>query len=59
MRNASPEATRAALRELSDRIACRAGVRAVSFLRGAIPLAGEDDLFSGSMVSPNRPVRAK
>ena len=45
MRTASPEATRAALRELSDQIASTPGVRAVSFSAGAIPLAGEDDLF--------------
>jgi predicted permease len=45
MRTASPEATRAALRELSDQIATSPGVRAVSFSAGAIPLAGEDDLF--------------
>jgi predicted permease len=45
MRTASPKATRAALRELSDQIASSPGVRAVSFSAGAIPLAGEDDLF--------------
>ena len=45
MRTASPKATRAALRELSDQIASAPGVRAVSFSAGAIPLAGEDDLF--------------
>jgi predicted permease len=45
MRSASPQATRAALRELSDRIGSSPGVRAVSFSAGAIPLAGEDDLF--------------
>jgi predicted permease len=45
MRTASPAATRAALRELSDQIASSPGVRAVSFSAGAIPLAGEDDLF--------------
>ena len=45
MKTASPEATRAALRELSDQIASSPGVRAVSFSAGAIPLAGEDDLF--------------
>jgi predicted permease len=45
MNTASPEATRAALRELSDQIASSPGVRAVSFSAGAIPLAGEDDLF--------------
>ena len=45
MRTGSPDATRAALRELSDQIASSPGVRAVSFSAGAIPLAGEDDLF--------------
>jgi predicted permease len=45
MKTASPKATRAALRELSDQIASAPGVRAVSFSAGAIPLAGEDDLF--------------
>ncbi len=45
MKAASPEATHAALRELSDQIAASPGVRAVSFSAGAIPLAGEDDLF--------------
>lgn len=45
MRMVSPEATRAALRELSDQIGSSPGIRAVSFSAGAIPLAGEDDLF--------------
>jgi len=45
MRTGSPAATRATLRELSDRIASTPGIRAVSFSAGAIPLAGEDDLF--------------
>lgn len=45
MRTGKPEATRAALRELSDQIGSAPGVRAVSFSAGAIPLAGEDDLF--------------
>ena len=45
MRSASPQATRAALRQLSDQIGSSPGVRAVSFSAGAIPLAGEDDLF--------------
>jgi predicted permease len=44
MRSASPAATRAALRELSDQIGSSPGIRAVSFSAGAIPLAGEDDL---------------
>jgi predicted permease len=45
MRSASPAATRAALHELSDQIGSSPGIRAVSFSAGAIPLAGEDDLF--------------
>jgi predicted permease len=45
MKTASPEATHAALTDLSDQIAATPGVRAVSFSAGAIPLAGEDDLF--------------
>jgi predicted permease len=45
MRTGSPQATRAALRELSDQINSTPGIRAVSFSAGAIPLAGEDDLF--------------
>jgi predicted permease len=45
MKAATNEATHSALRELSDQIAAAPGVRAVSFSAGAIPLAGEDDLF--------------
>ncbi|HBB93998.1 MAG TPA: ABC transporter permease [Blastocatellia bacterium] len=45
MKTATPEATHAALTDLSDQIAATPGVRAVSFSAGAIPLAGEDDLF--------------
>jgi len=45
MKTATPEATQAALDELSDQIAATPGVRAVSFSNGAIPLAGEDDSF--------------
>jgi predicted permease len=45
MNSASPEATRAALRSLSDQIKSTPGVRAVSFSAGAVPLQGEDDLF--------------
>ena len=45
MRTGSPEATRAALRELSDQLSSTPGIRAVSFSAGAIPLQGEDDLF--------------
>jgi len=42
---ASPEAVRANLRELSDRISSAPGVRAASFSIGAFPLLDEDDLF--------------
>jgi predicted permease len=45
MQTATDEATHAALRDLSDQIGSSPGVRAVSFSAGAIPLAGEDDLF--------------
>ena len=45
MRTASPEASRAAVRELSDKLNSMPGVRAASFSVGAIPLQGEDDLF--------------
>jgi predicted permease len=45
MNNASPEATRAALRSLSDQIKSTPGIRAASFSAGAAPLQGEDDLF--------------
>jgi predicted permease len=45
MKTASPEAVSANLRELSDQLSATPGVRAVSFSSGAIPLAGEDDLF--------------
>jgi predicted permease len=45
MKDATSEATHAALRELSDQIATSPGVQAVSFSAGGIPLAGEDDLF--------------
>jgi hypothetical protein len=45
MRSGSPQATRVALHELSDQITSSPGIRAVSFSAGAIPLAGEDDLF--------------
>jgi predicted permease len=44
MRTTSPQATRSALRDLSDQIKSTPGIRAVSFSAGAIPLAGEDDL---------------
>ncbi len=45
MRTASPAATRAALRDLSDQINSTPGIQAVSFSAGAIPLQSEDDLF--------------
>jgi predicted permease len=45
MRTASPQATRAALRQLSDQIGSSPGIRAVSFSAGGIPMAGADDLF--------------
>jgi predicted permease len=45
MNSATPEALRAALRELSDQIKSTPGVRAVSLSAGAVPLQGEDDLF--------------
>jgi len=45
MRTASPEAIRASVRELSRQLSATPGVRAVSFSDGAVPLAGEDDLF--------------
>jgi predicted permease len=44
MRTTSPQATRAALRDLSDQIKSMPGIRAVSFSAGAVPLASEDDL---------------
>jgi predicted permease len=45
MRAGKPEATRAALHELSDQLSSTPGIKAVSFSAGAIPLQGEDDLF--------------
>jgi len=45
MRTASPEAIRANLREVSDRLNSTPGVRAASLTSGAAPLQGEDDLF--------------
>jgi len=42
---ASPEAIRANLRDLSDRLSSLPGVQAASFSNGASPLQGEDDLF--------------
>ncbi len=43
MMNASPEALRAAFREVSDRFQAAPGVEAVSFTWGAIPLSGDDE----------------
>jgi predicted permease len=45
MQNASPEAIRADLREVSEKISSAPGVSAASFSAGAAPLQGEDDLF--------------
>jgi predicted permease len=45
MRTASPEAVRANLRELSDKLNSMPGVRAASFSDGAVPLLSEDDLY--------------
>ncbi len=45
MRTAKPEAVRANLRDLSDKLNSMPGVRAASFSDGASPLQGEDDLF--------------
>ncbi|HKY27251.1 MAG TPA: ABC transporter permease [Pyrinomonadaceae bacterium] len=45
MRTAEPEAIRSSLRELSDQLGSTAGVEAVSFSGGAIPLVAEDDVF--------------
>ncbi len=45
MRMATPEALRAELRELSDRLSSTPGIQAVSFSGGATPLLAEDDLF--------------
>jgi predicted permease len=45
MRTATPEAARANLRELSDKLNSMPGVTAASFSTGAAPLQSEDDLF--------------
>jgi predicted permease len=45
MRTASPEAARANLRDLSDRLNAIPGVQAASFSVGAAPLQSEDDVF--------------
>ncbi len=44
-RSAKPEAIRASVRQLSDQLNSTPGIRAASFSLGALPLAGEDDLF--------------
>jgi predicted permease len=43
MMNASPDAVRAALREVHDRFQSVPGVQAVSFSWGAVPLSGDDE----------------
>jgi putative ABC transport system permease protein len=45
MGNASPNALRSSLRELSDKLSTTPGVEAFSFSDGAVPLSSEDDLF--------------
>jgi putative ABC transport system permease protein len=45
IRRASPEAARANLRELGDKLNSIPGVRAASFTSGAFPLRAEDDLY--------------
>jgi predicted permease len=45
MRTASPEAVRANLRELSDKLNSMPGILATSFSTGASPLQSEDDLY--------------
>jgi predicted permease len=45
MRNASPEAARANLRQLSESLNSLPGVSAASFSAGAAPLQAEDDLY--------------
>ncbi|MGE0128677.1 MAG: ABC transporter permease [Blastocatellales bacterium] len=42
---ANPQAVRASLRELNERISAIPGVQAVSFSWGALPILSEDDLF--------------
>jgi putative ABC transport system permease protein len=44
-RSAGPDAIRAHMRELSDKLSSLPGVRAASFSSGALPLLGEDDWF--------------
>ncbi|MEP7340678.1 MAG: ABC transporter permease, partial [Acidobacteriota bacterium] len=45
MQATSPDAARASLRELSDKLNSIPGVRAASFSAGATPMQGEDDLY--------------
>ena len=45
MQALKPEAARASLRELSDKLNAMPGVRAASFSVGAAPLQNEDDVF--------------
>lgn len=45
MASASPEALRASLRDLSDRLSNTPGVSASSLSMGAVPLQSEDDVF--------------
>jgi predicted permease len=45
MRTATPEAARASMLQLSDKLNAVPGVRAASFSDGAAPLQSEDDLF--------------
>lgn len=45
MRTATPEAARANLRDLSDRLNSIQGVRSTSFSGGELPLRSEDDLY--------------
>ncbi|HKS30199.1 MAG TPA: ABC transporter permease [Pyrinomonadaceae bacterium] len=45
MQTASPEAVRAALRDLSDELNSTPGVEAASFSIGTFPILNEDDLF--------------
>jgi predicted permease len=44
-RSAGPDAIRAHMRELSDKLSALPGVRAASFSAGAVPLLWEDDWF--------------
>ena len=43
LRNATPDAVRAAVRELDDRLSSIPGVRAVSQIWGALPMSGDDE----------------